>query len=231
MALRVAFDLDGTVADMFGVLQVEAMKLFGPSAAVAEVEAVAAGDRSERRATEPATSLSRLELNSRQRARLWKHVECIKDFWTTLPETEPGIVRRIATIAVERRWEVIFLTTRPEVAGETTQRQSQRWLEAHGFEWPSVFVVRRSRGRVAEAFELDAVVDDRPENCLDVALESKAQAILVQTGVDQPALPGAKRLGVRVVPSISAALALLQKLDTVQGGPGVARRMRRLFKG
>ena len=99
-----------------------------------------------------------------------------------LPEIAPGIVARIARTAEERRWEVIFLTTRPLVGGDTVQRQSQRWLAAHGFAMPSVFVVQRSRGRVAEALELDAVVDDRAENSLDVALDSKARAILVWPG-------------------------------------------------
>ncbi len=122
---------------------------------------------------------------------------------------------------------MIFLTTRPATAGELVQLQSQRWLEAHGFQYPSVFVVKRSRGRIADALALDAFVDDRPENCLDIAVESKAKVILVWHGnmADVPA--GAKRLGVQPVATISEAMGLLERLDDVRNKPGFVRSIKR----
>jgi hypothetical protein len=130
---------------------------------------------------------------------------------------------------VTRRWEVIFLTTRPLVAGETVQLQSQRWLKAHGFLLPSVFVVQRSRGRIADALHLDAVVDDRPENCLDVAVESKAKPILIWQADPKLVPPGAKRLGVRVAASITEAVSALEALDDLQKESGVVRSIKKLF--
>jgi hypothetical protein len=204
MPLRVAFDLDGTIADMQSVLRDEAERLFGPA--------------------RPESALSRA-----QQSQLWDHVKTIENFWNNLPEIEPGIVARIASTASERRWEVIFLTTRPVVAGGTVQIQTQRWLEAHGFSLPSVFVVQRSRGKIADALELDAVVDDRPENCLDVALDSKATAVLIWRSDDARVPLGLDRLAVRVVPSISDALQMLVKIDSPRQ-PGVARTLRKLFR-
>jgi hypothetical protein len=160
---------------------------------------------------------------------LWEHVKRIDNFWCGLPEMEPGIVARIAHTAIQRRWEVIFLTTRPLVAGDTVQIQSQRWLETHGFQYPSVFVVRRSRGKIADVLELDAVVDDRPENCLDVAVDSKSKPILIWPGDARNVPPGAQRLGVRVVPSISDALELLVKLDDAKNEPAVMRSIKKFF--
>jgi hypothetical protein len=118
-------------------------------------------------------------MTGRQQRRLWRHVESIENFWEGLDELEPGIIQRLAAIAIDRRWEIIFLTKRPDTKGATAQVQSQRWLEAKGFMLPSVFVVQGSRGRIASALGLDIVVDDRPENCLDVISDSKARAILV----------------------------------------------------
>src|SRR5262245_3457854 len=80
-----------------------------------------------------------LTISARQARRLWDHVCAIENFWETLPEIEPGIIARLATIARERRWEVIFLTKRPRSAGGTSQAQTQRWLASKGFELPSVF--------------------------------------------------------------------------------------------
>ena len=90
-----------------------------------------------------ARSLTRLELR-----RLWAHVGQIDNFWRSLGEIEPGAVARLSALANRHQWEV-FLTQRPPSAGETAQLQSQRWLQAHGFEFPSVFVMNGSRGRVA----------------------------------------------------------------------------------
>ena len=54
-----------------------------------------------------------LALTTRQERELWDAVRSTPNFWETLDETEPGIVARLAATATERRWDVIFLTSRP----------------------------------------------------------------------------------------------------------------------
>ena len=228
MPLRVAFDLDGTIADMHVVLRKEAERLFAETDLSTSVEQAGAEVGSKDQ-PESAQVMAELHLTGRQQMQLWEHVKTIDNFWAGLPEMEPGIVARIAQTVATRRWEVIFLTTRPLVAGETVQIQSQRWLEAHGFPLASVFVVKRSRGKIADALELDAVVDDRPENCLDVAIDSKAKPILIWPGEPKGVPPGAKRLGVRVVTSISDALDVLIRLDDLKNEPGVVRSIKKFF--
>ena len=241
MPLRVGFDLDGTVADMYAALRREALVLFGDKALrkaasqTSKLQEVRGEQNNEPPDDAPKSednpvatdAIRELQLTGRQQTQLWDHVKKIENFWSTLPELEPGIIARIAKAAVERRWEVIFLTTRPSTAGELVQMQSQRWLEAHGFQYPSVYVVHRSRGKIADALALDAFVDDRPENCLDIAVESKAKVILVWHGnlADVPA--GAKRLGVQPVLTISEAMLLLEKLDDVRSKPGFMRSLMR----
>ena len=241
MPLRVGFDLDGTVADMYSALHREALALFGDEVLpkAADQPSKPPEVRGEQNDTKPqdtarseddqATTegMRELHLTARQQMKLWDHVKKIENFWSTLPELEPGIIARIAKAAVERRWEVIFLTTRPSTAGELVQMQSQRWLEAHGFQYPSVYVVQRSRGKIADALALDAFVDDRPENCLDIAVESKAKVILVWHGNLADVPTGAKRLGVQPVLTISEALLLLEKLDDVRSKPGFMRSLKR----
>ncbi len=156
----------------------------------------------------------KLELTSRQTTRLWRHAQSIENFWETLPELEPGVINRLAALASDRRWELIFLTKRPKTIGATAQVQTQRWLESKGFTLPSVYVVHGSRGRIAAALGLDIVVDDRPENCLDVVVDSRARAILVWRD-DEKLLPAAaRRLGIGVVKSVAEALDILAQVDT-----------------
>ncbi len=235
MPLRIGFDLDGTVADMYSALHVEALKLFGEDVLLksADKKAPPSPDGAEGAAApdQPditsALAMDELQLTARQQVQLWDHVKKIKNFWTTLPELEPGIIARIAKAAAEREWEIIFLTTRPTTAGELTQLQSQRWLDQHGFRYPSVMVVQRSRGKIADALQLDAFVDDRPENCLDIAVESKAKVILVWHGHLKDVPAGAKRLGVRPVSTISEAVTLLEQLDDIRKKPGFLRTIKR----
>ena len=108
---------------------------------------------------------------------------------------------------------MIFLTKRPESAGATAQLQTQRWLQAQGFTLPSVFVVQGSRGRVADAFNLHFVIDDRPENCLDVVMDSTTPAVLVWRD-DEALLPvTVRRPGIQVVQSMADCLAILTQAD------------------
>ncbi len=236
MPLRIGFDLDGTVADMYSALHEEALKLFGEEALAqsAYKKAPPSLDGAVETPKTPedetsAAAMEELHLTARQQMQLWDHVKKIENFWTRLPELEPGIIARIAKAASERQWEIIFLTTRPSTAGEITQVQSQRWLDAHGFRFPSVMVVQRSRGKIADALHLDAFVDDRPENCLDIAVESKAKVILVWHGHLKDVPAGARRLGVRPVSTISEALTLLEQLDDVRKKPGIMRSLKRAF--
>ena len=228
MALRIACDLDGTVADMDAALQREARRLFGPEVdlhaastrpleSAEDVEGQLAGaeetDTIETPNAEPpkpvARSLTRLELR-----RLWAHVGQIDNFWRSLGEIEPGAVARLSALANRHQWEVLFLTQRPPSAGETAQLQSQRWLQAHGFEFPSVFVMNGSRGRVAHALSLDAVLDDRPENCLDVVTDSKATPFLIWRLRKDAVPPGVASTSIQTVYSIGEALDRLERLTS-----------------
>jgi hypothetical protein len=120
------------------------------------------------------------------------------------------------------------VTSRPPSTGRTVQRQSQRWLERHGFPLPSVFVVHGSRGRIAEALDLDVVIDDRPDNCLDVVLESRAGAVLVWRGAKAAVPASARRLGISVAPSVLDCLATIAEAERSRDGTFV-ERLRRLF--
>ena len=228
MPLRIAFDLDGVLADMESELVRQSEILFGESmtrrlqqraveakSALGDAPAAPAGSDPLPDAAPP---IAQLNLTSRQERRLWRHVESIENFWEGLAELEPGVVGRLAALANDRRWEIIFLTKRPETAGATAQVQTQRWLESKGFALPSVFVVQRSRGRIASALGLDIVVD------------SKARAILVWRGDASQPPAGAQRLGIGVVKSVAACLEILAQIDSArQDEPGVMSRVMRLL--
>jgi hypothetical protein len=237
MSLRIGCDLDGVLADMDAGLLREAEALFGKGVARRLEESAEAPppdvEPDDAAASRPESSPPpvRLQITSREERRLWRHIETVENFWERLAEIEPGVVKKLASLATERRWEIIFLTKRPESAGATAQVQTQRWLQSKGFALPSVFVVRGSRGRIASALHLDVIIDDRPENCLDVVMDSKrARAILVWRNDPAQLPPAAQRLGIGVVKSVSQCLDVLTQLDGPdKDEPGVMARVKKLL--
>jgi hypothetical protein len=232
--MRIAFDMDGVLADLHGAFADTAIRLFPEldSSIVKSPEVGASPPDLEEFPTEipagPTGPIANVSLTSAQSAAVWRELSATTNFWESLGEIEPGIVKKLATIAEERHWEVLFITSRPRAKGRTVQRQTQRWLEAKGFPLPSTYVVHGSRGQIAKALHIDVVVDDRPQNCLDVVLESGAAAILVWRGARGSVPASARRMGIAIVPTVEACLDVLSQSDRPEDQQGLLRRLRRL---
>ena len=237
--MRLGFDLDGTVADLQSALAQEARRLFPdidpavlPSSA-APPAAPGPGTGGPDEGVQNPTDEQRLSfgaLSARQQREIWNAVCARENFWETLNEIEPGALARLYRLVQDHRWELIFLTSRPETRGDTAQAQSHRWLSKHGYLQPSVFVVHGSRGKIAASLALDVIVDDRPENCLDVAIDSTARAVLVWRG-DEGKVPGsARQLGIGSVESMRQCLDILETLDRPDSSQvGMVERLKRLL--
>ena len=230
MPLRIGFDLDGVLADMEMALVREAEKLFGSSSSQskelgAKTLPASMSDLVPEEISDDAPLRTELRFSARQRRQLWRRVSSIEGFWESLDEIETGCVARLSSLAAKRLWEVIFLTRRPQTAGATAQVQSQRWLEAKGFRLPSVYVVTTSRGLIAAALGLDIVVDDTPENCIDVASDSKARTIAIFRNQRTPP-PSLKAMGIHLVRSTGECLDLLVDIDaSLERQPGAIERV------
>lgn len=234
--MRLGFDLDGTVADLHGALADEARRLFpgvDPAAVPSSAAPSDAGQtvaNAEDDPLRPEQHLSFGALTASQQREIWNAVCARNNFWETLDEIEPGALARLYRLVQEHRWEVIFLTSRPETRGDTAQAQSHRWLAKHGFLQPSVFVVHGSRGKIASALALEVIVDDRPENCLDVAIDSSARAILVWRGEEGKVPGSARQLGIGSVDSMQQCLDILETIDRPDPSElGVVERLKRLL--
>src|SRR5512142_1805473 len=112
--MRIAFDLDGTLADMQAVLSEAAERMFGPAVSEAPAATPAEGADSsapevgvadvpgeqpgeaETAADDEPVPPAFSQLGHGQQRRLWEQVLKTENFWETLNETEPGIVARLA---------------------------------------------------------------------------------------------------------------------------------------
>jgi len=221
MTLRIGFDMDGVLADFAGAYRAIEARLFGPDepAGIAKPEDVSDGEEGERKTPVPA--------RRRQNA-VWSEIRHTPDFWQTLAPLDPAAVPRIHELTLRHQWEPFFITQRPATEGSTVQRQTQQWLVAQGFDLPSVLVINGPRGAAAGALALDYHVDDSPTNCVDVRSDSSARPILILEDDDLVGIASARRLGIGTVPTIGAALDILEQASTVREKPGLLLQLAQL---
>jgi hypothetical protein len=227
MPLRIGFDMDGVLADFASAFRDYDTRLFGPDAD----EAIGEPEEEEQRQSEGGRAAQAEERVAQARAArqredaVWQAIEATPNFWETLRPLDHGAVKRIHAMMLAHRWEVFFITQRPDTAGDTVQRQTQRWLVAQGFDLPSVLVIRGSRGTAAKALRLDYHVDDSPQNCMDVIADSPTKPILIVPASFASAIARARSLGIGVAPRVSDALDVLDQATQAHTNPGLFKRI------
>ena len=217
MSLRISFDLDGALADFASAFRSVEARLFGAESGW-DPPPEETKEEQERQQREVRRSPGRREA-------IWRDIESTPDFWTMLKPLDPRGVSRIHELTLLYKWHVFFVTNRPATAGDTVQRQTQRWLADLGYDLPSVIVLNGSRGRAIRALEIDYHVDDSTENCLDVVADSTARPILVSPEAAEGALDANRKMGIAVVPSIGEALEILEQATLARANPSMLQRL------
>ena len=223
--------MDGTLADLSSAYAEVEERLFGAADEEAKHPAPEVREQEQQMETAPAHDESPAPVRApttRSRERVWRAIEATPNFWTTLKPLESGVVERLYKLTEELGWEVFFITQRPATAGGTVQWQTQKWLVEHGFATPSVIPLSGGRGRAAAALRLDYLVDDTPQNCVDVLSDSSTRAILLVNSHDQLAQSSARRLGIGVAHDMHHALDLLTQATHARANPTLFEKLRKI---
>jgi hypothetical protein len=213
--LRIGLDVDGVLANFASAYYDCEARLFGADnvhSRPGDPENQPTDDVVSTRPVEsPENAGTRPQEPRRRRDAVWQAIRESNDFWTMLKPIEEGAVARLYALTRQHQWEVFFIVQRPASRGDSVQRQTQRWLAAQGFEFPSVLTIPGSRGAAAAALRLDYHVDDSARNCIDVKAHSAAKPILVVDPSDAPTIASAQKLDIGTVSGVAEWLDILDR--------------------
>ena len=108
------------------------------------------------------------------------------------------------------------------------QWQTHKWLVEQGVHTPSVIPLSGGRGKAAAALRLDYLIDDTPQNCMDVLSDSSTRAILLVDADDPLAEASARRLGIGVARNVRDVLDLLMQANAARANPTLFEKLRKL---
>jgi 5'(3')-deoxyribonucleotidase len=131
---------------------------------------------------------SNCEVSGEEMGKAWKRAaqECnLWAFLEPLPSFDEETIDLLGTLV--RRHDVYFVTNRFEIPGSSPLKQTKHWFYFNArIESPNVMIAKE-KGPMASVLQLDAFIDDKPQNCIDV-LEARpnAKVYLCDSSHNQP---------------------------------------------
>ena len=118
----------------------------------------------------------------------WKASEGIRNLWSDLeplPSFDEETIELLRITIV--RHDVFFVTNRYDTPGASPMKQTKYWFAVNaGIQSPNV-LISKEKGPMASVLQLDAFLDDRPKNCLDVlGARPTARVYLADSSHNQP---------------------------------------------
>lgn len=112
---------------------------------------------------------SNLQVSAEEYKQFWSKAAHTKNLWSSL-EPLPSFnaeTIRLLNIALQEH-DVFFVTNRFETSGASPLKQTKYWLYVNAFIQAPNVLIARYKGPVASVLQLDAFIDDRPKNLIDV---------------------------------------------------------------
>lgn len=110
-------------------------------------------------------AFSNFNLKPEQFGELWKTIANTSDFWLYL-EVKDGC--KLLQEA-ERRHEIFFISSRVPSIGLSIKDQTAIWLDEMFDIYHPTVIITREKGPLAAALKLEAFIDDRDKNCIEIA--------------------------------------------------------------
>ena len=112
--------------------------------------------------------------------KVWDHIKSDPDFWLNIPayKNTKQAMKVLANLQQSNN-DIYFITNR---MGVNAKRQTEKWLDRFDM-MPTTVLLSKEKGFCATALALDAYIDDKWENCVDVAMQNDTIKVFC---MDQP---------------------------------------------
>lgn len=112
--------------------------------------------------------------------KIWDHIKSDPDFWLNIPayKNTKQAMKVLANLQQSNN-DIYFITNR---MGVNAKRQTEKWLDRFDM-MPTTVLLSKDKGLCATALALDAYIDDKWENCVDVAMQNDTIKVFC---MDQP---------------------------------------------
>ncbi len=98
-------------------------------------------------------------------------------FWSGLmPLASPEQFQQLETLSRQNR--LVFITHRYETESCNVAQVTCEWLKRHGVASPRIYLTQRHKSELIEKLNVELFVDDRYENCQDVADNTEAVVLM-----------------------------------------------------
>ena len=112
---------------------------------------------------------SNLMLSAEETKQSWLEVAKVHNFWAKLKPLPSFDVETVELLMETHvRHDVWFITNRFETPGVSPLKQTKYWLNRETLMKTPNVLIANEKGPVASVLQLDAFIDNRPKNCLDV---------------------------------------------------------------
>lgn len=102
--------------------------------------------------------------------RAWDLIAGTFNFYSQLPVDDD--IRNFDMAFFSRIHRLYFITTRAVTSGLPIELQTAYWLQLHcGISMPTI-LVEKQKGQIVAALQLDAMLDDKPENLIECSIHS-----------------------------------------------------------
>jgi 5'(3')-deoxyribonucleotidase len=119
---------------------------------------------------------------SEETTAVWKDVVADPTFWSRLQpyDEATSVLERLRVLSLDH--DLYFVTSRP---GIQAKQQTETWLAVHSgdFLWNPTVLISGDKDRCARALKLEAYIDDRWENCVNVASQPSETTVYL---LDRP---------------------------------------------
>lgn len=121
---------------------------------------------------------SNCEVTPSEQKEAWVKAAQTKNLWAeleALPSFDVETVRLLHAVNILH--DVFFVTNRFETPGPSPMKQTKYWFYNHANIIAPNVLIAKDKGPMASVLQLDAFIDDKPQNCIDV-LEARSKAMV-----------------------------------------------------